>query len=1006
MTHWQGRGQQVSDRGRGPGNRMRRWIAVALACTVFLLLVDNAFAQAPRRRFESLDTGRIGGVHALVEDADGFIWVGGDGGLARFDGRQLLPIAPDRIGGAVNALALQGDARVWVASDRGVLRWDLAGQRLDEVPCDGLVDGVGQLQVTGEAVLALSRSGLYRVDANTLACAPVHIAGLPEGQPVERFWQDGQQLWLAVRDRGLWLCPHACTRARPWAPALAALRVRWISAAADHGLYVGTHRRGLFRLDKAGAVVDHWWRGDDAPPDRAFTTNGVMSVQPTADGRLYAGLWAGGLMEVAADGDVSVRSKPLLHESTSLGGLNLRALMLARNGTLWIGHEDGLSILDPARNQVSWIGLAAEGQPGLDDSVVRALWKHEGKLYVGTAHGGINRVDLSSGSVELVKHDPKRGTSLPDNAIWDMLGTDDGGLMLATSGGLARLSTSTLEVESLASSPELPSDDVVSIAKASGGGYWLAAWAGGVIRVDKDGRVLKVWGADDGLGTETMVGVFEDAHGRVLASNSDGLFVLGGDGRFSAVVMTGTHRPGSPADMLAFQQTADGTLWMGADSGGLARWAPGAPQPAWVDDPTFGDVGVHAIKLRDQAGLWLATSAGLYAVDSQGHVLRRLGQGVGLEFDYVMTLLPGDGGHLWVGGRQGVNRIASTAGTTPGARRAPVISGVRLFNRPLHPDPDGALTAAPTHGGKLDLRYDQEMLTLDFALPGKPTPPGLRFRYRLQGFDHDWVEVAPDETRAVYTRLPPGKYRFQVQAGDGHGWGGPVADLPVTVSPPWWMTWWARTGFGLAVLAVLALGHWLRTWRLRRRAHHLEHVVLDRTKELREANVALQLAARTDALTHLVNRRGFLDAIGPRWTGLGSDAALFLADIDHFKKINDNFGHDVGDAVLVEVGKRLCAMTRAGDVVARWGGEEFLCLLVGDGARARAGAMLLAVADVGRQVPIGSIQVGITGGYATIRSGEFFRETVRRADALLYEGKRGGRNRVVYDDGCDENPTR
>ncbi len=212
MTHWQGRGQQVSDRGRGPGNRMRRWIAVALACTVFLLLVDNAFAQAPRRRFESLDTGRIGGVHALVEDADGFIWVGGDGGLARFDGRQLLPIAPDRIGGAVNALALQGDARVWVASDRGVLRWDLAGQRLDEVPCDGLVDGVGQLQVTGEAVLALSRSGLYRVDANTLACAPVHIAGLPEGQPVERFWQDGQQLWLAVRDRGLWLCPHACTR--------------------------------------------------------------------------------------------------------------------------------------------------------------------------------------------------------------------------------------------------------------------------------------------------------------------------------------------------------------------------------------------------------------------------------------------------------------------------------------------------------------------------------------------------------------------------------------------------------------------------------------------------------------------------------------------------------------------------------------------------------------------------------------------------------------------------
>ena len=182
---------------------MRRWLLLLLAGMALLLLAEGAFAQVKRNRFQNLDTGKTGGVRALVEDADGLVWVGGDAGLVRFDGRQMAAIAPERITGPVNALALQGRVRLWIGGEQGLLRWDLAAERLAEAPCKGMVDGIGQVQVTGDGVLGLSRSGLYRIDADTLACNPVRIDGLPEGQPLERFWQDDRQLWLAVRDRGL-----------------------------------------------------------------------------------------------------------------------------------------------------------------------------------------------------------------------------------------------------------------------------------------------------------------------------------------------------------------------------------------------------------------------------------------------------------------------------------------------------------------------------------------------------------------------------------------------------------------------------------------------------------------------------------------------------------------------------------------------------------------------------------------------------------------------------------
>lgn len=173
---------------------------------------------------------------------------------------------------------------------------------------------------------------------------------------------------------------------------------------------------------------------------------------------------------------------------------------------------------------------------------------------------------------------------------------------------------------------------------------------------------------------------------------------------------------------------------------------------------------------------------------------------------------------------------------------------------------------------------------------------------------------------------------------------------------------------------------------------------LERERELMRV---LDHLARTDTLTRLANRRHLQEFLAQemgrsrrRWRPF----SLVLLDIDHFKAINDRFGHAVGDEVLVEVGNRLKEALRSVDVIARWGGEEFCAGLVDTaGPIAFLVAQRLRTAIYGQpfRTSVGAVTVTASLGVADLRPGESSAdELIRRADLSLYEAKRRGRNRV------------
>ncbi|MDO9529436.1 MAG: diguanylate cyclase [Syntrophales bacterium] len=184
--------------------------------------------------------------------------------------------------------------------------------------------------------------------------------------------------------------------------------------------------------------------------------------------------------------------------------------------------------------------------------------------------------------------------------------------------------------------------------------------------------------------------------------------------------------------------------------------------------------------------------------------------------------------------------------------------------------------------------------------------------------------------------------------------------------------------------------------------------IVDLERALNESNRKLHQMAVTDSLTGIFNRRAILERLGDELSRAGREKiplCLIMLDIDHFKRVNDEYGHIVGDNVLVEVVNRVKSQLRSYDIMGRYGGEEFLLGVPGanpEAGRKIAEKLRTCICERPFEIDDKRLNVSISLGVTSIvpsrdgNTNDFIEVMIKTADDALYKAKETGRNRVVY----------
>jgi diguanylate cyclase (GGDEF)-like protein len=974
-------------------------LAVALASADALALdADRRITQYVHDQWQLPQGLPQGSIQTIHQSRDGYLWVGTLEGAARFDGVRFTVFdksnTPAFRHNDVQVICEDGRGRLWFGTWSGLTVLENGGFRHVALP-EGFADSAVN------ALVEAADGGLWIGTSKGL----LHHDGTAFRAYTEKEGLAAETVGALLRDRAgtLWIGTGAGLqrmndgRLATVAGPLATDSILSLYQDRAGLLWVGTSRLGVFgiraeELERAPA------RGH-LPGERVWAT-----LQDRDGTHWFA---------TAGQGVMRLRDTPPAARWDGYGtrdGLPLDtviALYEDREGALWMGTDGGgLARMRDARV------VSIAGREGLPDEYVwTVLQDRQGHMWMGSNVAGLLQLDGETVRQFTTPGSPghRRITTVAEDA--------DGTLLAASSGnGLLRLEKDVLVRHPMAAS--LPAF-INALYVDREGSLWVGGERDGVAVVK--GRDVRQITRRDGLVHDEVRCITGDREGNVWVCTDRGLSRIAA-GRFGRITNY-TTREGLPQETV-FDVLVDesGTAWIGTYGGGLARLENGKITVYDKKVGLFDDV-VYRILDDGQGRLWMSSNRGIFHVarkDLDDFAAGRVKAVRSTSFGLADGMRSVECNGWWqpAGWRSRDGRL-----WFPTVKGLAVIDPARLRQNTLVPPVVMERVvvddvAVPMEEG-VALAPGRRRIELQYTGLSLLEPSRVAFRYMLEGFDEGWVE-AGSRRSAFYTNLPPGRYHFRVRAANNDGlWNEQGAGFRFTQRPRFTQTLWfyalvvagvALAGLGLHRAQVAGLHALKRTLEKDVAGHMVE--LEKRNKELDAANTQLASAntqlerlATEDGLTGLFNRRYLNDMLDKEWARAArekSQVGLVLLDIDHFKKLNDAYGHPTGDEALRRVADVLkMSIHRPGDVAARYGGEEFAILLPGTH---QAGAGILAerirknvesLAFPHRDSPYQHVTVSAGVAGLHVVPGAHASALLERADQALYAAKQEGRNRVA-----------
>lgn len=764
-------------------------------------------------------------VYAITQTPDGYLWLGTERGLVRYDGvnfrlygHEDSPLFPT---GPIQELLTDAEGNLWIRPQtRSLLRYR-DGALQDVTPeLDTGHSGVTAMckGVRGEALLAVRGEGVFAYAGGRFTKL-FSTAERPNWLVIAMTATGDGKVWMGTRDAGILVMSAGQVSEVQGLPDR---KVNSLLSAVDGQVWVGTDA-GVVRLDGDGTAPT----GASAPLDR------MQSLALLAD--RDSNVWTGtgrGLFRLNDGGAAAL-------EEGVKDAAAVNAIFEDREGSLWVGSTGGLERL---RDNAFMTYQPPDGLPPEGGAVYVDA---EGRAWLAPMSGGLY---WGKGG----RFVPVKEGGLDRDVVYSVTGGPGGLWVGRRGGGLTRLKYDgeAFSAETYTQADGLAQNSVYAVALGRDGAVWAGTLSGGVTRF-KDGAFITYTNAN-GLSSNSVLAILDGSDGAMWFGTANGLSLLSKDSWRTYGSADGL--PPGAVNCLAEDST--GALWVGTD-GGVAVVRAGQVKvprevPEALREPVLG------LTADGNGWLWVSTSK---------HVLRvrrdKL-KGGALDASDVREFGLADG----LRSTEGVKRYKSVAADALGrvwfytSRGLSVVAPARVAND--SPPAIAHVEAITADGSDVDVRGAVRVpgatrrITFSFVGLSLNVPGRVRYRYRLDGFDQDWsAPVAARE--AVYTNLEPGSYRFHVIASNSEGvWNGRESVIQFVIEPAFWQTWWFRLSCVLAAgLSVFAF-YRMRVRRLTRLLNvRFEDRLAERTRIAQEIHdtflqdvlsVSMQLHVVVDGL--------------------------------------------------------------------------------------------------------------------------------------------------------------
>jgi class 3 adenylate cyclase/ligand-binding sensor domain-containing protein len=834
------------------------------------LTIDNGLSQ--------------GMIYCIAQDHSGFMWFGSKDGLNRYDGYEFTVFRHD-------------------PSDSGTVR----GSMITALE----VDRHGRLWV-GTAV------GLDLFDPRTEGFIHVPIPYEPGdwGSVTHIILDDHGDLWV-----GTHMMLVKLTFSRPFTDTdLPDFTVTWFGEGSDNpigrtrdGTLWGTFNRHASRITPVHGATDVVDTIALMEPPLWNVTFGALSiVEDTLRGKLY-GLYQNGVVLIdPGTGEMEYLFRDLADHRDWLQG----TAVVDSKGNIWMATLGGLYLFDPQERRMMWVQTVEQDMRAAIRGLKSSFIDRSGTIWLGTTGYGLLKYDQRVERFNQVRDNSILSLSMTMDG--KLLVSRYHNYFSVYDPVAKRYSMTLSNINKLW--PEVNADTwpvAEMTVQTRDGAYW--SYHNASRRVSR----YHPEGPGPRLVRPEIAGVPDNGHHFPLHMGIDGALWCGGDKAFwrididtqectphpwpvpvvnnqypfttaihqgvDGTVWVGTlkgllrfdpatgswvvfghdpHNSRSLSVSTVFSICPDpqdpvGVLWIGTNGGGLNRFdvRSGTFTQYTTRDGLPNDV-VYGV-LSDTVGcLWMSTNKGIARFDPRTATFRNFSLGDGLQSNEFNrhAYCKDSRGWLYFGGVSGFNffdPLALQQDSTPVVVR---LTGIRLMNQPIPFGQDGSPLALPAHlSSGMEIPYSANMVTFTFATMEYGSRQAHEYRYRLEGFDENWIMGSTNS--AVYTNLDPGTYIFRVCGRNRDGiWDTIGTSFSLTVRPPWWRTWWF---YALSALVVIG-GTLMYIRSLRRQKVVLERIVADRTRELKQEmdrSVGLLLNILPAEVAEELKAKGEADAV-------------------------------------------------------------------------------------------------------------------------------------------------